>query len=56
VPDKLRRNGADKAEWGSSGKDARMLHKFRRLLGKTKDGDKQILLSIARKMARKRGA
>jgi transcriptional regulator with XRE-family HTH domain len=56
LPEKLKRNGAEKAEWGSSGKDARMLHKFRRLLGKTKDGDKLILLSIARKMARKRGA
>jgi transcriptional regulator with XRE-family HTH domain len=56
LPEKLKRNSGDKPEWGSSGKDARMLHKFRRLLGKTKDGDKQILLSIARKMARKRGA
>jgi transcriptional regulator with XRE-family HTH domain len=56
LPEKLKRNSGYKPEWGSSGKDARMLHKFRRLLGKTKDGDKQILLSIARKMARKRGA
>jgi len=42
--------------WGNSGKDARMLSKFRRLLGKAKEGDKQLLLFIAQKMAKKKGA
>jgi transcriptional regulator with XRE-family HTH domain len=40
--------------WGSSGKDARTLAKFRRLLGKAKEEDMQLLLSIAYKMARKK--
>jgi transcriptional regulator with XRE-family HTH domain len=48
---KKRANG--KQEWGSTGKDARTLLKFRKLLGKAKDGDKVLLLSIAQKMARK---
>lgn len=39
--------------WGSSGKDARMLSKLRKLLGKANEEDTQLLLSIAQKMARK---
>jgi transcriptional regulator with XRE-family HTH domain len=54
VPNHLKMKSADKLEWGSSGKDARTLRKFRQLLGKTKDDDKKLLLSIAQKMARKR--
>jgi transcriptional regulator with XRE-family HTH domain len=50
---KLKSNG--KEEWGSSGRDARILRKFRQLLAKTGDDDKKLLLSIAQKMARKRG-
>jgi transcriptional regulator with XRE-family HTH domain len=56
LPEKLKRKSANGFEWGTSGKDARTLHKFRRLLGQTKDDDRKLLLSIARKMARKRGA
>jgi transcriptional regulator with XRE-family HTH domain len=48
-----RKAGRDLA-WGSSGKDARTLRKFRQLLGKTNEGDQRLLLSIAYKMARKR--
>ena len=40
--------------WGDSGKDARTLTKFRRLLGKTTKDDQLLLLSIAYKMARKK--
>lgn len=47
------RTGGD-AAWGNSGKDARTLAQFRRLLGKTKEEDQLLLLSIAYKMARKR--
>lgn len=52
----LKRKNGERPEWGSSGKDARTLLQFRKLLGKTKEDDKQLLLSIARKMARKRTA
>ena len=37
--------------WGSSGKDARYLGKLRRLLGKTEESDRKLLLYMAQKMA-----
>jgi transcriptional regulator with XRE-family HTH domain len=37
--------------WGSSGKDARILGNFRRLLGLIKEGDRRLLLHMAQKMA-----
>lgn len=51
-----KRKSARDLAWGSSGKDARMLRKFRQLLGKTNEEDQQLLLSIAYKMARKGSA
>jgi transcriptional regulator with XRE-family HTH domain len=45
-----RKTGTDVA-WGSSGKDEKMLHQFRRLLSKTNAKNQQILLSMAQKMA-----
>jgi transcriptional regulator with XRE-family HTH domain len=41
------------AVWGDRGKDARALAQFRRLLGRTDESDRQLLLHMARKMARK---
>jgi transcriptional regulator with XRE-family HTH domain len=38
--------------WGSSGKDARILHNFRRLLQRTSESDRKLLLFMAQKMAR----
>jgi transcriptional regulator with XRE-family HTH domain len=38
--------------WGSSGKDARWLAKFRRLLSRTKKRDRNLLMSMAKKMAK----
>jgi len=38
--------------WGSTGKDARYLNKLRRLLGKSDDNDRRLLLRMAQKMAR----
>jgi len=38
-------------EWGSNGKDRRMLGQFCRALGKTGDKDQKILLLMAQKMA-----
>jgi len=37
--------------WGSTGKDARYLSKLRRLLAKTAEGDRKLLLYVAQKMA-----
>jgi transcriptional regulator with XRE-family HTH domain len=39
------------AAWGSSGKDARFLGKFRRHLGKANEQDRKIILLMAQKMA-----
>lgn len=49
------RKKSGEPDWGSSGRDARTLAKFRRFLGKAKAEDTQLLLSIAYKMARKKG-
>jgi transcriptional regulator with XRE-family HTH domain len=40
--------------WGSSGRDARMLGNFRRLLSRTDKDDINLLLYIAQKMAQRR--
>jgi transcriptional regulator with XRE-family HTH domain len=40
--------------WGSSGRDARTLHRFRRLLGQADESDVKLLMFMAQKMARKR--
>jgi transcriptional regulator with XRE-family HTH domain len=56
LPNLLKRKISGEVAWGNSGKDARTLVKFRRLLGRTKDHEKQLLLSIAQKMARKKSA
>ena len=41
-------------EWGSGGKDARVLTRFRRLLAKTDESNRQLLLFIAQRMAKSR--
>src|SRR5579871_3494439 len=53
LPSGAKKQTAGERAWGSSGKDARMLTKLRKLLGKAKEEDTQLLLSIAQKMARK---
>jgi len=55
VPNHAKLRAAGKLEWGSTGRDARTLHKFRQLLSKADDQDRKLLLSIAQKMARKNG-
>ena len=37
--------------WGSSGKEARLMAKFHRLLSRADEGDRKLLLHMARKMA-----
>jgi transcriptional regulator with XRE-family HTH domain len=45
------RKTAGEIVWGSSGKHARVLSKFRRLLGRIEEGDRRLLLHMAQKMA-----
>jgi transcriptional regulator with XRE-family HTH domain len=54
LPELLKRKAAGERAWGSSGRDARTLTKFRRWLAKTKADDQRLLLSIAQKMAAKK--
>jgi transcriptional regulator with XRE-family HTH domain len=51
LPDLLKRKSSDEIVWGSTGKEARYLNKFRRLLGKTEESDRKPLLYMAQKMA-----
>jgi len=54
LPNLPKRKSSDDVAWGSSGKDARFLNKFRRLLSKTQETDRKLLLHMAQKMARPR--
>jgi transcriptional regulator with XRE-family HTH domain len=47
-----RRKFSTKAMWGNSGKDARMLAKFRHLLSRADENDRRLLLSMAQMMVR----
>jgi transcriptional regulator with XRE-family HTH domain len=51
LPNLLKRKSSDDFAWGSSGKDARYLNKLRRLLGKSKEHDRKLILHVAQKMA-----
>jgi transcriptional regulator with XRE-family HTH domain len=55
-PASLRPIKAESALWGSSGKDASILAQFRRHLSNVKESDRQLLLHMARKLARGRPA
>jgi transcriptional regulator with XRE-family HTH domain len=56
LADLPKRKISDDVAWGSSGKDERMLHQFRRLISKTREKDRKILLFMAQKMAGSRRA
>jgi len=51
LPNLPKRKAAGGIAWGSSGKDARFLVKFRRLLSRVEEGDRKLLLYMAQKMA-----
>ena len=51
LPNLLKRKSSDDIVWGSRGKDARYLNRFRRLMGKTTDADRKLILHMAQKMA-----
>lgn len=53
LPNLLKRKSPDDGEWGSSGKDARLLSKLRRALGKSNGEDRKLILHMAQKMSRR---
>jgi transcriptional regulator with XRE-family HTH domain len=52
LPIAPKRRPADEILWGSAGKEARFLNKLRRLLSKTAEGDRKLLLYMAQQFAR----
>ena len=53
LPNLPKRKSSDDIAWGSSGKDSRYLGKLRRLLAKTEEEDRKLLLYMAQKMAKR---
>jgi transcriptional regulator with XRE-family HTH domain len=51
LPNLPKRKSADDIVWGSHGKEARLLNKFRRLMGRIEEPDRRLLLYMAQKMA-----
>jgi len=51
LPNLPKRKSADDIAWGSRGKDARFLNRFRRLLGRIDEGDRRLLFFVAQKMS-----
>jgi hypothetical protein len=51
LPNLPKRNSSDETAWSSSGKDARYLSKLRRLLGKSNEQHRKLILLMAQKMA-----
>ena len=51
LPNLPKRKSSDDIAWGSTGKDARFLNKLRRLLSKTAEEDRKLILYMAQKMA-----
>lgn len=51
LPNLPKRKSADDIAWGSTGKEARYLGRFRRLLGRIDESDRRLLLYVAQKMA-----
>jgi transcriptional regulator with XRE-family HTH domain len=55
LPNLPKRKSGDGVSWGGSGKDARTLGNFRRLLKRASESDRKLLLFMAHKMARPTG-
>jgi transcriptional regulator with XRE-family HTH domain len=53
LPNLPKRKSSDEGAWGSSGKDARFLNKLRRVLSKTDEEHRKLVLHMAQKMARR---
>ena len=52
LPTLIKRKSSEDLAWGSSGKDAKFLNKLRRVLGKTNEEDRKLILYTLQKMAR----
>src|ERR1700747_2270440 len=50
IPNLPKRKTAEDIAWGNSGKDARWLGKFRRILSQTEESDRKLLMFMAQKM------
>ncbi|MGA8012465.1 MAG: hypothetical protein WB949_08575, partial [Candidatus Acidiferrales bacterium] len=50
-PSLSKRTTADEVGWGSTGKDGRVLDRFRSLLRRIEEPDRKLLLHMAQKMA-----
>jgi transcriptional regulator with XRE-family HTH domain len=53
LPALLKHKSSRRDAWGSSGKNARYLNKVRRLLAKSDDENRKLLMHMAQKMARR---
>ena len=51
LPNLPKRKSSDEIAWGSSGKNGRYLNKLRRLLGKTDEEHRKLILHMTQKMA-----
>lgn len=51
LPNLPKRKSSDDIAWGSAGKEARYLGRFRRVLGRVDEADRRLLLYMAQKMA-----
>ncbi len=51
LPNLLKRESSGEDAWGSSGKEARYLNKLRRVLGKTGEDNRKLVMHMAQKMA-----
>jgi transcriptional regulator with XRE-family HTH domain len=54
LPNLPKRKTADDIAWGSAEKDARLLSKFQRLMGRVEESDRKLLMCLAQKMATRR--
>jgi transcriptional regulator with XRE-family HTH domain len=53
LPNLLKRSSSGENAWGSMGKDGRYLSKLRRLLGKSDEQDRKLILYMTQKMAKR---
>jgi transcriptional regulator with XRE-family HTH domain len=54
LPNLPKRKSSNDVAWGSAGKEARYLNKLRRLLSKSDETDRKLLLQMAQKMSLRR--
>lgn len=53
LPNLTKRKTEAEIIWGSSGKDATLLEKFRRFFSRMTEGDRRIILYVAQKMSKR---